>query len=412
MVRASAEQLHKLFKNFIPIGQLSEEHCARLFASAQLEELAPRSLIDPSEESNQFTYVLHGEITCLSGGRVLGNVKSGTRRALLPLFGREQETDRAVSQLGARVVHFDRGLYQHLHDVESGAVSEAVEIGLSGVENDIFMEISTAFSKGQLELPNFPDVALQIRRAVSDPDIGVTEVSQIVQADPVLTARMMQVANSPLYRGWKDVLTVRDAVSRLGLESTRTLATTLALKQLFKAKSAMIKRRMQSMYQHSAYVSAIAYVLAQRHATLDGERALLAGLIFDIGIIPILTYADEHADRVTDETLLERAIDKLTAPVGAIVLSSWDFDAALIDMVEAGENWHRKHDDESDYTDVVLAARWLAHLDTERADRVPAMRDVPALERMGLEDGDLETAREFLEDARDEIEVVHQLLQV
>lgn len=412
MAQASAEQLHRLYKNFIPVGQLAPDHRSKLFASAQIEELAPRSMLDPDEENSQFTYVLHGEITCLAGGRVLGNVKSGTRRALLPVFGRDNETDRAVSQLGARVVHFDRTLFQHLQDVESGAVSETVEIGLSEVENDIFMEISQAFTDKTLELPNFPDVALKIRRAVSDPDIGVTEVSQIVQADPVLTARLMQVSNSALYRGWKDVMTVRDAVSRLGLESTRTLATTLALKQLFNAKSSLVKRRMKLMYQHAAYVSAIAYVLAQRHEKLDPERALLAGLIFDIGIIPILTYADTHADRIRDDSLLEHAIEKLTAPVGAIVLGAWDFDASLIDMVEAGEQWDYQHDDDSNYTDVVLAARWLAHLDTDRATRMPNMSNVPALARMGMEDGDLETAREFLEDARDEIEVVHHLLQV
>ncbi len=405
------QQLHRLFRNFIPIGQLDDQHCEQLFASAEFEELVPRSLLHADEEEGLLTYVLQGEVTCLAGGRVVGTVKSGSRRALLPLFGRDDGVDRAVSQLGARLVHFDKPLYQRLYELHSGAVSETVEIGLSGVENSIFNEIYKAFSERSLELPNFPDVALKIRRAVADENMGVTEVSQIVQADPVLTGRLIQVANSPLNRAWSETQTVRDAVSRLGLESTRTLATTLAMKQLFNARSSMIRQRMQALYQHSTYVSAIAYVLAQREDGLDAERALLAGLIFEIGTVPILTFADQRAARIDDEQVLERAIDNLAAPVGAIVLGAWDFDAALIEMVEGGDNWARHHDGETDYIDVVLAARWLAALDSEHAARMPAMSEVPALGRLGLGDDSLEMAREFLDDARDEIQVVQQLLQ-
>jgi len=409
--KPSNAQLHRLFSKFVPIGQLGDEQCKQLFACAHFEELAPRSLLHADEEYALLTYVLQGEVTSLSGGRVVGTVKAGTRRALLPLFGCDDKVDRAISQLGARLVHFDRPLYQRLHELHSGAVSETVEIGLSKIEDDIFTEISKAFTERSLELPNFPDVALKIRRAVADENMGVTEVSQIVQADPVLTGRLIQVANSPINRAWCETQTVRDAVSRLGLDSTRTLATTLAMKQLFNAKSPMIKRRMQAMYQHSAYISAIAYLLAQRVSGLDAERALLAGLVFEIGTVPILTFADKCVARINDESVLERAIDNLSAPVGAIVLGAWDFDAELIDMVEGGENWARSHDGDTDYTDVVLAARWLSYLDSERASRAPAMSEVPALARLDLGDGSLELAREFLDDARDEIEVVQQLLQ-
>ena len=408
---APARELSPSLCNLLePVGQLDAANQELLIAESQRDTLAPRSLIVSDDESGWLTYVLDGEIALLAGGFVKESVKAGSQRALEPLFI-DEEIDRAVTELGAEVIQFSRSLFEALHQQEQAAATEVVEIDLSEAEERIFAQISIAFANKTLELPNFPDVALKIRQAVGHPDIGASEVSQIVQADPVLATRLMQVANSPLYRGWNDVQSVRDAIGRLGLESTRSLAISLAVKQLFKARSSMVKNRIKALYQQSTYISAISYVLAQREENMDPERALFAGLIHDIGTIPILNYVDKHPQIAPSSDALEKTIENLKAPVGAILLGAWDFDQELIEMVETGNDWHRDNTGPVDYADIVLAALWYALADTGSRSSLPPSNKVPALVKLGL-DSDMQGDTSFLDEARDEIAVVHSILQI
>ncbi|MEM7209958.1 MAG: HDOD domain-containing protein [Pseudomonadota bacterium] len=407
---AAAEKLRSFYKMLEPIGQLDDHHANALLEEAQHESLAPRSLLVAEDESDWLTYLVEGELALLSGGFVKDSVKSGSQRALEPVFA-DQEVDRAITELGAKVVQFRRSLYDMLATQQESEGTELVEIDLSESENRIFQAISTAFANHSLELPNFPDVALKVREAVNSPDVGASEISQIVQADPVLAARLMQVANSPLYRGWKDVLSVRDAVSRLGLESTRSLAVSLAVKQLFKARSAMVKKRIKSLYQQSTYISAISYVLSQNTEGLDPERALFAGLIHDIGTIPILNYVDKHPEIAPSAETLEKTIRNLKASIGAILVSAWDFDAELIELVEVGDDWDRTTAGEPDYIDVTLAAKWFCLFDTGHSASLPSKSSVAAIAKLS-EAGAIEDDDSFLEDAREEITLIHQILQI
>ncbi|MEM7293408.1 MAG: HDOD domain-containing protein [Pseudomonadota bacterium] len=410
MAEPETKQLQNLCNLLEPVGALDARFRDELIREVHCETLAPRSLLVAEDESEWLTYVVNGEVALLSGGFVKESVVGGSQRALEPLF-LEEEVDRAITELGAQVIQFSRAKFQDLYRQEQSAATELVEIDLSDAENQIFHAISQAFANDSLELPNFPDVALKVRQAVNSPDISATEVSQIVQADPVLAACLMQVANSPLYRGWKDVQSVRDAISRLGLESTRSLAVSLAVKPLFKARSAMVKKRIKALYQQSTYISAISYVLAQRETDLDPERALFAGLIHDIGTIPILNYIDKNSDLAPSSNALEKTIASLKAPVGAILVSAWDFDAELVALVEMGDDWSRDSTDAVDYADIVLAARWHCLFDTGFTDDLPAHSDISANRRLGLNVAD-DNHMGFLEEARDEIALIHQILQI
>ncbi len=411
MATPAREKIESLCNQLEPIGHLNPVNLDVLLDEANQEALAPRSLMVADDEGDWLSYVVDGEVSLISGGFVKESVSSGSQRALEPLFT-DDKVDRAITELGANVIQFKRTLFDTLYQQEkSAAATEVVEIDIDDAENLIFEKISIAFANNALELPNFPDVALKIRKAINSPDIGIAEVSQLVQADPVLAARMMQVANSPLYRGLSEVQSVRDAIGRMGLESTQSLAMSLAVKQLFKAKSSMVNDRIKSLYQQSTFFSAISYVLAQRVSGMDPERALFAGLIHDIGAIPILNYVDSHPDIASTADVLEKAIDNLKAPVGAILVSAWDFDHEIVDLVETGDNWSHDNAGDADYTDIVLASRWYGLFDTGFADKLPDKASVPAIVKLQLDTAD-DQDDDFLEEARDEIAVIHQILQV
>src|SRR5688572_26446005 len=76
---------------------------------------------------------------------------------------------------------------------------------------------------GRIEIPSFPDVALQIRRVLSDDDCDTGTVARIASAEPALAARLLQMANSvALNPGRSKVTELRSAISRIGFSQVRT----------------------------------------------------------------------------------------------------------------------------------------------------------------------------------------------
>ncbi|MFV2031163.1 MAG: HDOD domain-containing protein [Gammaproteobacteria bacterium] len=80
-----------------------------------------------------------------------------------------------------------------------------------------------------------PEVAIRVRETVDDEEASITQVAQIIETDAALSARIIQVANSALYRGLSSADNVQSAVMRMGLITVRNLATSLVMKQLFQA---------------------------------------------------------------------------------------------------------------------------------------------------------------------------------
>ncbi len=403
---------HREYPNLNPLSDLTQGNQKKLFQGSQSERLPPRSLLQAVDEQEWLTYLLEGELTILESGFVKEKICGGAPRSEWPVFGENQPEARAVTQLGARIIQINKSLYERLQQEENAARLNIAEIELTDEENSVFGELYMAFVNGNLQIPNFPDVALKVRAAINDNRVTVSELSQIVQADPVLAARLMKVVNSPLYRGWKTVGNLRDAIQRLGLEATRTLAITLAMKQLFKAKTQHIRQYIKEVYQHSTFVSAIAYVLAQRVKTADPERALLAGLLSRIGAIPILNFLDENPSLFSSQAELDHCLQKLQGPIGGILLGHWGFDAELITVAEECEIWSRQSgQEEPDYCDIVTAALWHSYLTTSKQSQLPSFQSVPALSKPALNLLDPEEENSLLEEAHEEIEIVHNLLQ-
>jgi HD-like signal output (HDOD) protein len=151
-----------------------------------------------------------------------------------------------------------------------------------------YNELLADLENGSLVLPTLPEVALRVRDVVDDPDATAAQLADIIITDAALSARLLKVANSPLYRGRVAIDNIQMAVSRLGLSLVRNLVTSLVMEQMFQATSNRLDTRLRELWEHSTEVSAICQVIASKHRGLKVDEAMLAGLIHDIGKLPIL----------------------------------------------------------------------------------------------------------------------------
>ncbi len=236
----------------------------------------------------------------------------------------------------------------------------------------------------RLVLPTLPEVALKVRDAVESDKASADEIAKIITMDAALSARLMQVCNSPLYRTRRTVDDMRTAVARLGYIQVRNLVSSLVMQQMFQATSDVLDKKMRAAWEHSTHVAAISYVLAG-NCGVPRDQAMLAGLIHDIGALPIIVAAEDHDELRDDEDLLNNVVMKLHTMIGEKILKDWQFPQSLIDVATQHENVNRNPEGEVDYVDVVIVANLQSYIGTNHPHTQLDWSKIPAFKRVGIE---------------------------
>ncbi|MES9859477.1 MAG: HDOD domain-containing protein [Candidatus Thiodiazotropha sp. LLP2] len=249
-------------------------------------------------------------------------------------------------------------------------------------EKQFLDDLNEAIDSNKLTLPTLPEVALRVRDAVEKEMSSANEIAEIIASDAALSARMLQVANSPLYRGRVAIDNLQMAVARLGVRLVRSLVVSLIMQQIFQATNDLLDAKFHKVWEESVQIAAISRVLSYNLDHLDKEQAMLAGLIHNIGALPILAMAESRDELVQDEAELDRVINALSPLIGQRILEMWDFPESLIKVPANFLNLQYESKGDADYSDIVLVARFQANLNPDDAVEVA---NVPAFCKLGIE---------------------------
>ncbi|MBS7325799.1 MAG: HDOD domain-containing protein [Thiopseudomonas sp.] len=255
---------------------------------------------------------------------------------------------------------------------------------MSALIETVQSELLAAIDNDELILPTLPEVALQVREAAEDPDVGLNELSKVISSDAALTARIIKVVNSPLLRSNSEISDLNMAVNRLGMSYTANLAMGLAMEQMFQATSDVIDRRLRDVWATSTEVAGISHVLCRHFSRLKPDQAALAGLVHQIGILPILSYAEENGQLLNDSFTLEQVIERLHPILGQRILQTWDFPPALINVPLEYLDFER-HSDTVDYVDIVQVSILQFYAGSEHPLGQVDWTQVEAFAKLGLE---------------------------
>lgn len=156
--------------------------------------------------------------------------------------------------------------------------------------------IAAEVERGELSFPTSVAVALKIREALDDPDCHMEAAARLVQAEPLLSARVVAMANSvALNRSGRTVSDVRSAVTRLGFSALRSLAMALVARQMAgPAGTPAQQRAAAQLWTHTAHMAALARVIARRVSGQNPETALFAGLVHEVGGFYLLSRAAQY----------------------------------------------------------------------------------------------------------------------
>ena len=265
-------------------------------------------------------------------------------------------------------------------------------------EQKLIDELLGDLEHDRLILPTLPEVALKVRDTLEDESMGLPEVARVITSDVALSARLIQITNSPLLRSSREIETVEAAVARMGSDMVRNLVMSIVMEQMFQATSEATDSRLRALWEHSTNVAAISHALAVHYTKLQADLALLIGLIHDIGTLPILSYAEDIPGLLDDEELLDHIIDRTHVQISTAILDKWKFSNDIVNAVGQHENL-AYDSDELDYADVVIVANLQSYLGTGHRLNDLDWTSIPSFQKLGLKaDANVMTMKKTRED--------------
>jgi putative nucleotidyltransferase with HDIG domain len=257
----------------------------------------------------------------------------------------------------------------------------AEDSGAFAFVSDLAQEVS----KGRVELPSFPDVAVRVRKVLADEQVSNEQIARVVSSDAGLAARVFTLANSAaLNRAGRTISELKSAVNRIGHNNVRTAAVSFAIAQLRRAGELRhISKELEQLWQEATMVAALAYSIASR-TEINADESMLAGLLHNVGKIYILARANRHDSLFKDPAALAQVMRDWHANVGKAIVDNWGFPEHISDAIGEHESIDRAVT-HPDVTDILTVAVMMAGFFGHEADLELNMQGVKAFWRLGLD---------------------------
>jgi HD-like signal output (HDOD) protein len=274
---------------------------------------------------------------------------------------------------------------------------------------EFIRSLATELSDGRIDLPSFPEIAVRVRRILSDPKSSVDQVVRVVGSEPALAARLLRIANSAsLNRSGKTVTDLRAAINRIGYNMVRSASISFAMAQIRNSnKLAGLEHHLQDLWKRSTVVAAYAYVLARSCSRVNPDEAMLTGMMHAIGKLYVLTRAAAHPELFTSEGTLDQIVGEWHASIGKAILENWDFPESMARAVGEQEELDRTDRETADLRDVVAIAVLMGRYGEDAAALGPVLDGVPAAARLGLT---AERTAHVLSDSAVEVQALSEAL--
>ncbi len=190
----------------------------------------------------------------------------------------------------------------------------------------IFTELLQKFKAGKINPPVMPQVVREVQTVIKQATSTPEELASVIEKDPVISLRLISVANSPVYRGIADIRNVKNAIPRLGLKETLNIIIAIANKSHYETDSVRYKILMDKLWVHSLAVAYGAKLIAQHLKLDDSEKFFLMGLTHDIGKTLLLkAFTEVSKGKTLSIDTITANIQEAHVGLGSALLKRWGF---------------------------------------------------------------------------------------
>ena len=374
--KISMPVIQKLF----PIRNYDNEKLLA-FTSDLMSEVFPKqsTLFHIGDKTDSALYLLKGTIVLSDENGEMYERVAGTAEATFPLSSGPIHTTTAITKTDVSVLRVSQKILSSKYAPLSEFSTLVMPDELAG--NDLMSGFFQHYNTEELNIPSVPDVAIKLRNAMQN-DASIADVVKIIHHDPVFSAKLIGLANCPLYLGATPVKSCLEAVIRIGLNATRNLVISLSINRVFKTTSPLIKKYLDEIWKESLSVSIISFVLATTTKQVNPEEALLAGLISNIGTVPFLSFAANFPKEYFTESDIELALPYIRGPVGYKVLRDWGFVEEYLKVPLYADDWYQNNSEKLSLTDIVVLSRLHNKIGQKNTPDLPVISSIPAASKL------------------------------
>lgn len=192
-------------------------------------------------------------------------------------------------------------------------------------------------------LPSEPTLLAELLDLCHDDSASVEKFATTLKKDSSLTAKILQIANSPAYRQKNKITDIRRMLIILGMTNIKNIVTTCAIQQFFADFSQEVKSHVRFIWLRSLVCANLAEKIAKRVGYEKPEEAFLAGLLHQIGMLLLLLNCEETylpiLDRYYSETgnflsLEQEQLQVDHCELGSALIESWNLDSFIADAIQ------------------------------------------------------------------------------
>jgi len=238
---------------------------------------------------------------------------------------------------------------------------------------DIAKELS-----GEVVFPTYFDAVLRLRKVLNDPNQSVANIAQAVSTEPLISAKLLHLANSVAYNPeGKEIVDLKSAIVRLGLSVVHTAALSIVMTQLMRAKGmADFADTTHTLWEHSIQTSAAAHVLAREASRINKDEAMLAGLIHDLGAFYMLYRASQYEELRHRPDTIKYLIVQWHESIGVSLLNALGLPEEIVEATIDHDRLRSEPPTIRTLSDIVYVANMLSggHIEWVMQDQ-PGMTD-------------------------------------
>jgi HD-like signal output (HDOD) protein len=190
-------------------------------------------------------------------------------------------------------------------------------------------------------LPAVPAICQELNRTLAQTDFSMRQVASVVEKDPAVCAKILQLVNSSFFGVGRKITQVHDAVAYLGASMLKNLVTSVTLWRTLEGVRPAAISQLQRVHTRCQTVGGLARLMMGKDRARS-EEAFISGLLHDIGMTLLIAYLPERYDRVSAEMLktglsfyeVERSLYTVDhAEVGAYLLDAWGLPFQILEAV-------------------------------------------------------------------------------
>jgi len=233
----------------------------------------------------------------------------------------------------------------------------------------ILEDIARDLSGDEISFPTFLDITFQVRTALKDPNLNVEQLAKLVGAEPLMSAKIIRMANSVMMNpSGREIADVKTAIVRVGMEAVRTVSFAVAMDQLLKSRHMVpFESLSRKLWEHTAHVAALCRVLARKLAKINGDEAMFAGLVHDLGVFYLMSRAANFPELIDDKPELYALLVDWHENIGHALLSALGSPEQVLKAVQEHET-ERDLREVKTLSDVLYVANKIANLTSSWRD--------------------------------------------